>query len=406
MKSILVNYSDLAGGAAIAAYRIHKSLRSLEVDSSMWVNKKLSDDFSVYADDSLAHRLTSQLKASGTRSLAKSLFKEASATYRSYNVLPSGLGKRLDASDAQLVHLVWVNGECLSINQIGRLKKPVVMTLQDMWAFCGAEHYAQNQRYQTGYDSQSRPSELSGVDVDRWIWRRKAKAWSQPFPLVAISDWLATCVRSSSLFSDWPVSVIPNPVDTDLWKPLDKSVARSAYNLPLDKKIIVFGALGGTSNPRKGYAYLDKALAKLAAEHSDIHLVIYGQSAPEKPLPTHFPTTYVGRLADPVALCVLNNAADVFVNPAIQEAFGQTASEAHACGVPVVAFENTGIADIIEHKASGYLATLRDADDLATGLSWVLERVGNAEQANALSAKARSRAETFFFLQSSRRTIP
>lgn len=209
---------------------------------------------------------------------------------------------------------------------------------------------------------------------------------------------MAQCVSQSALFSDWPVTVIPNPVDTTLWKPLDRKTARRAFNLPEDRKIVLFGALGGTSNKRKGYAYLEQALARMKRVRDDIQLVVYGQSKPQVPLDSPFPITYVGKLSDPLTMCLLNNASDVLVTPAIQEAFGQTASEAHACGLPVVAFADTGVADIVDHRITGFLAPLADAEQLAQGTLWVLDSMdGNAEvPAVQLRENCRQRSLTHF----------
>lgn len=398
MKSILLNYSDLTGGAAIAAYRTHKALRRVGVDSSMWVNKKVSDDWTVKATTSTFNRLNSYLRVSLGRGIPELLFCDTKKTYRSYNWLPSGWSKKLNNTDAELVHLVWINGETLSIGEIQKINKPKVMTLQDMWAFCGAEHYSRDERYKIGYSSGSALSTVAGIDIDRWVWKRKQRAWTEPFQLVAISEWLAGCIRDSALFSEWPVTVIPNPVDTSVWQPLDRQIARRAFNLPVDKKIVLFGALGGISDARKGYPYLEQALYRIAQVRDDIQLVVYGQSQPEHPPASPFPTSYVGKLNDPTTMCLLNNAADVFVNPAVQEAFGQTASEAQACGLPVVAFADTGIADIVDHKVTGYLAPLADAKQLADGVMWVLDRDDDSAgpSSSNIQENCRARAVDWF----------
>ena len=360
----------------------------------MVVNKKQSDDWTVRASASPTSQLTIRLRSLAGIKLPELLFDDKERIERSYNWMPSRWPKKLNKTDADLIHLQWVNSETLSIKNVAEITKPKLMTMQDMWAFCGGEHYTEGTRWQSGYTKESRPASIKGVDPDRWVWNNKVKHWNKPFQLVAISTWLAECVQSSELFKDWQVQVIPNPIDTDAWQPLDKSVARSAFNLPQDKKILLFGALGGTSNPRKGYAYLDEALSLVRQSRNDIHLVVYGQGEPQRPPTSHFPISYMGRMSDPVAMCILNNAADVFVNPAIQEAFGQTASEAHACGLPVVAFEGTGIADIVEHKSTGYLAPLANAEQLAAGISWVLDEItpGTHWQDEPLRRQARERA--------------
>ena len=397
MKSILLNYSDFAGGAAIAAYRTHQSLRSVGVDSTMWVNKKVTDDWSVMGGAPRAQLITRLRSTLGIK-IPELLFSDEEKIERSYNWISSAWAEKLNASQADLVHLQWINAETVSIRDLSKIKKPMLLTMHDMWAFCGGEHYTESDRWVDGYSKQSKPDSIKGVDIDRCIWKAKRKHWGEHFQLVAISDWLASCVKASALFKDWPITVIPNPIDTTVWKPLDKKIAREAFNLPIDKKILLFGALGGTSNPRKGYELLDEALSYIKEARNDIHLVVYGQGTPEYPPASHFPITYAGRLSDPSAMCMLNNAADVHVNPSIQEAFGQTASEAHACGLPVVAFNETGIADIVEHRKSGYLASHSDARDLANGILWVLDKTNLPETSDhrMMRATARERAVDLF----------
>ena len=71
------------------------------------------------------------------------------------------------------------------------------------------------------------------------------------------------------------------------------------------------------------------------------------------------------------------------------KSFGQTASEAHACGTPVVAFEIGGLKDIVDHKKTGYLAKPFSSESLAMGIKYTLE---SAKQNNELGSNARERA--------------
>ena len=50
-----------------------------------------------------------------------------------------------------------------------------------------------------------------------------------------------------------------------------------------------------------------------------------------------------------------------------------SASEALACQTPVVAFQCTGIQEVVDHKVDGYLAEPYDSGDLAQGILWCLE---------------------------------
>lgn len=52
MKVLLLSTCDIRGGAARAAYRLHQGLRSLSIDSRMFVQEKSSDDWTVIAPQS------------------------------------------------------------------------------------------------------------------------------------------------------------------------------------------------------------------------------------------------------------------------------------------------------------------------------------------------------------------
>ena len=123
-------------------------------------------------------------------------------------IFSSGLTEKINQSDSDVVHLHWLHREMLSIKDIVSIRKPVVWTLHDMWAFCGSEHYSTDFRWSDGYHRNNRPVGDGGFDLDRWTFERKKRYWRQPFHIVCPSQWLADCVRNSYLMHDWPVSVV------------------------------------------------------------------------------------------------------------------------------------------------------------------------------------------------------
>jgi glycosyltransferase involved in cell wall biosynthesis len=371
MKVIQLNHTDISGGAARAAYRIHSALRVWGVDSQMWVDNAASGDYSVVGPSGKLVKVTTLLRPY-IGALFNRLFSRLSPIEYSSAVTPSIWPGKINAADFDLVHLHWVNSEMLSIVDIGRIQKPIVWTLHDMWAFCGAEHYAEDFRWRDGYLPSNRPAHESGFDLNRWTWQRKLKAWKKPINIVTPSRWLAECVCQSQLMRDWPVSVIPNAIDTDIWQPVDKTLARQLLWLPADVPLLLFGAIGGANDPRKGFDLLRMALKHLNGQLNGLQLVVFGQLPPKISEDLGFPVHYMGHLHDDLSLRTLYSAADVMVIPSRQDNLPNTGVEALSCGTSVVAFEVCGLPDIVTHQKTGYLAKAFDAEDLAQGIMWLL----------------------------------
>ncbi len=393
MKVTLLNYCDIRGGAARAVYRLHRALLSSDISSQLRVRSKASDDWTVENPEGSLAKMANFLRPR-LGLFAQSLQITENTNFHSINWLPSCWSRSINRSSAEVINLHWVAGETLSIEDIGRIHKPQVWTAHDMWHFCGAEHYTRDDataRWRTGYKKENRPPFYRGLDLDRWVWQRKSRSWRRPVPIVAPSHWLANCFRDSAMFQDWPISVIPNVLDTRLYQPLDRDFCRQVFGLPLDKKIILFGASGARSDRRKGYDLLLEGLTRLAEriDPSEVQCVIFGESQPGDAMELPFETRWMGHVNDDATLVLLYNAADVMIVPSRQEAFGQTASEALACGCPVVAFATTGLLDVVEHKETGYLASAYELDELAEGIYWVLEDSGRRMK---LGIAARERA--------------
>ena len=159
--------------------------------------------------------------------------------------------------------------------------------------------------------------------------------------------------------------------------------------------MVLFGALGGTSDKRKGADLLLHSLQLLkkrlrGSPLEDLELVVFGQSCPAKPLQLGFPIHFVGRQHDDISLRLLYAAADVFVISSRQDNLPNTGLEAHACGTPVVAFRTGGLVDIVDDRVTGALAEPFDPTSLVASIAWVLE---DPQRRRQLGVDARLRAQ-------------
>lgn len=389
MKVLNLSTFDLAGGAARAAYRIHQGLRAIDIDSQFLVQHKQSSDPTVVtAESKLAAKLRSMGDAYPLRS-----YRDRTQLF-SPQWFPAALHKSIDRFAPDILNLNWICNGFVPVSALAKFKQPLVWTLQDMWAFTGGCHYTLGcDRYTTSCGNCPQLHSQREADLSRDVWQRKATAWQKlNLHLVAPSQWMADCIRTSALFKNTPVSVIPFGLDATVFKPIKVRIAREMLNLPQDKQLVLFGAIDATGDIRKGFHLLQAALLQLrnAGWGDQIELVVFGSSAPEPPINLGFPVRYLGKLTEDRSLQLAYAAADVMIAPSIEEAFGQTASESLACGTPVVVFANTGLEDIVDRQQNGYVADYCDTQDLARGIAWVLE---DSERHQRLRVAARAKAE-------------
>lgn len=391
-------------GAGRAALRLHAGLLKEKAASSVLTLWKESDSSSVDKPG----KQTSLLKITQSK-LARVALEKAWGIQETFSVnwTPSLILDQIKSIQPDVINLHWVGWEFLKIEDLQKLNVPIVWTLQDMWPFTGGCHYNSRPGDATG-ETCDRYRSTCGIcpqirghkehDLSHQVWKRKERAWRDiDLTVVAPGSWIAQCAKESSLFSSRRVETIPFCLDTDRYKPADRSIARNLFNLPQDKKLVLFGAFSATSDERKGFQLLAPALQKLSKQGlaDNAELVVFGASQPENPIDLGFKTHYVGRLRDDITLTLLYSAADVMIVPSVQESFGQTASEALACGTPVVAFNATGLLDIVDHQQTGYLAKPYEVDDLAAGIDWVLS---DSDRLASLRINSRKKAENTFRL--------
>jgi len=396
MNILNVNTNDISDGAAHAVYRIHKGLLNIGISSKMLVQYKASDDKSVIGPNNRLKRGFALLRPTFDSAITYLFACGSKTTFHTAWFPLSDVPSQIDSMSPDVVHLHWICDGMLPIEKLKRINKPIVWTLHDMWAFTGGCHYDDGcERFLKACGNCPKLVRNGKNDLSRSVFKRKKKAWSQlDITIVTPSNWLAECAKESSLFKGRQIEIIPNGLDLNLFKPIDKTTARKIWNLPNSKKLILFGAIRATRDHRKGFDLFYQGLKHLTAKWSGkAELVVFGASEPENPPDFGLPVHYLGHLHDDVSLSLLYAAADVMVTPSRQDNLPNTVVESLACGTPVVAFNIGGMSDMIEHQINGYLAKPFDVSDHAAGINWVLSDENRYKE---LCLKARRTAVTQF----------
>ncbi|WP_425883666.1 glycosyltransferase [Parabacteroides sp. ASD2025] len=365
MKIVILNTSERTGGAAVAAGRLGKALERVGI----LVEKLVRDDTWLNRFRFYWERLIIFLCNHLNR---KNLFAVSIAN------TGTDLSGHPSVKDADIIHLHWINQGFLSlkdIEELVKLNKPIVWTMHDMWPCTGICHHAwgcERFYHECGKCPFLKSNNLH--DLSYYVWKKKGFLKASDIQLVAVSSWLAEQAKKSSLTKDLEVVVIPNAIDVSVFFKKEQIEIRKKFSFPLDKKIVLMGA-ARLDDPIKGFEFLKDALNILSCARNDILLVLFGAIKNDKPFFDHLTVPYLslGLLSDNNQIAELYSAADVTVVPSFYETFGQTIIEAMACGCPAVSFNNSGQTDIIDHKINGYVASYKDASDLANGIQWVLE---------------------------------
>ncbi len=397
MRVLYVNTSDTQGGAARAAVRIMQAVEEQNVDCRMLVKQKQSHYSNVVAlteyepkrkwhraADWVAHKLKNQYQHYQWK-----CYPDRDTNYKS-DLRSTRFYGALRKEKYDVLHLHWINQRFLPLEELQRVGRPIVWTLHDSWPFCGVCHYFLDcQQYQQQCGCCPQLGSRDEHDLSNRVWQRKRELYQGiDLHIVSPSRWLADCARRSSLFGNMDIRVIPNCIDTAVYRPM--SISEAIANIPaaqrqnvavsrvlraagekVEKPFILYGAVNAATDRIKGFSSLLSALRILDEQEYEATLVVFG--ANEQDLPLHFQhieVVFVGYVNDTDMLVSLYNLADVMVVPSLTENLSCAIMESLSCGTPVCCFNIGGNGDMVEHRINGYLATENDCVDLAQGIRW------------------------------------
>jgi glycosyltransferase involved in cell wall biosynthesis len=400
LKITLISTYHRNGGAGVAATRLHHALLKQGLDSTLLVVEESRSEPGVVA---LANNFW-QEKAAFARFVGERLAflpHERDKSVR-FQFSPARAGADLSqhpaVQQADVIHLHWTTFGMLSVSGLQKLfamgksnrRTAIIWTMHDMWAFTGGCHYSRGcTNFETHCHHCPFLTRPAAQDLSYRVFERKKAALANaPIYLVSPSNWLANLARKAALTQQFETHVIPNPIDTEVFRPTDKRASREKLGLPTDQPLLLFGS-ANTSDPRKGFSYFAQALNLLKNNNlvTELAILLFGKSTPEAFAELPFVVHSLGVLTNEADIVAAYNAADALVVPSLEDNLPNTIVESLACGTPVIAFKTGGISEMIQHQKTGYLAQTGSATELADGLNWLLNQT--PEQRTELSQNTR-----------------
>ncbi|NCB69652.1 MAG: glycosyltransferase [Bacteroidia bacterium] len=401
MKILLVNTFD-RGGAAKACIRLHYGLLDRNINSSLLLMSKNGNSIpSSYQYSGLEKKRTIKQKL---RNKVKKVLNEFHVTNEGYMKLKQqqflsnrnpylemfsfpdtdiDITNSLEFANSDLVHLHWVTGFLDYSSFFKKSTKPVVWTLHDMNPFAGGEHYVEQY---CGIDDSGKPIPRKVSQEENATFENVLKIKSEALKdvenlhIVVLCNWMAQEVKKSQLFSRFPITIIPNGLDTNIFTPRDKVFSRDMLGIPQNKTVFLFVS-DVIENYRKGYDYLLRALDVI--KNKDIVLCSVGQKSNE--LITSETLIELGSIHDERFMSIIYSAADVFIIPSIMDNLPNTVLESLLCGTPVIGFPVGGMTDMIQNGENGYLADDISVDSLVSVLNKYIDKKDVFEKENIVT---------------------
>ena len=276
-----------------------------------------------------------------------------------------------------LIHLNWVGNSFISLSNIKRFKGvPIVWTMHDSWAFTGGCHIPHNcTNFYSKCGNCPQLNSASDFDLSRFNFQIKSKAYAGlNLTVVTPSNWLARSVKNSTLLQGFPVRVIPNGIDSSVFKFRKMIDSRLMLGLPGSNFLIGYsGCIENISDLNKGATDILKIADFFSSKKSYIetpNVIFFGENISDD-FKFNVPFRSFGTLEDDDMISLVMSSINILVVPSRSENLSNTILEGLASGTPVVAYNTGGNSDMITHKENGYLAELGNVDDLIYGILWV-----------------------------------
>lgn len=394
MKDILyINTSDCVGGAAKVAWKLGHNLKN-KYSASYITYEKNSEERNVFK---IPKDSVSQFISSGFGNKLFNYYRYGKGFILS-NDIDFGFGwKQLKNNSqyigADIIHLNNLHGNYFKLSTLSNINKPIVWTLHDEWTImphgAWSDYFDNKNKFYKRKNLSSYPPML--FNNEKYLMKKKKEIYQKINPILVVpSVWLKKRVEKSIL-GNKDIKLIPNGIDTDIYKRHDKKVLRNKLRLPQNKKIILFLASGGKNNPQKGWEHTKRIIDDLKSEDY-LFLCIGGnedRSFMEKNI------LYIPYIKDEHKLCEYYSAADIFLFTSNHENFPLTTLEAMSSGLPTISFDVGGVSEQIINGKTGFVTKMRDYIDMDRK---IINLLSNIEILENMSMEAGNHVKNNFSL--------
>jgi glycosyltransferase involved in cell wall biosynthesis len=367
VKILFINKYDTTGGAGVAAWRLSEGLRrQYATQNHFIVGIKRSHHASVQP---IAKNQGELFIQRGTNALMNLLGLQ-------YHYVPFSSRRIIEYAhrfQPDIISLHNVHGGYFPISLLKPLSMmaPIVWTLHDMWAFtANAAHTFGDESWKqvrAGNDEHQHFPAI-GLQTGNWLLRRKEKIYRDSyFAVVTPSQWLYQLAIQSPLFVNKQIVQIPNGINLETFRPLDRISVRKKFDIPVEAKVLFFSSEDLRRDDFKGGSLLIDILQKIHEKiHDPLHVVIIGGGSIEglRRFPK-FIIRQTGFIDTEENMVEIMNVGDVLVYPSRADNLPNVLIESIACGVPAVTYDTGGCKEIIQHAINGFVVPQFDASQFA-----------------------------------------
>ena len=294
--------------------------------------------------------------------------------------------KKVKEYDPDVIHLHNIHGYYINIeilfNYLKEVDKKVIWTLHDCWAFtghCSHFDYIGCDKWKAECEKCPQKKEYPSSILknnSNWNYEKKKQLFTSVnnMTIVTPSRWLSNLVKESFL-NKYPIKVINNGIDLGIFKPT-KSNFREKHNL--QDKIIILG-VASVWTKKKGFYYFIEVAKKL---NDSFKVVMVGISEKQK---TRLPKNIlaISRTNNAKELAEIYSAADIFINPTLEDTYPTTNLEAIACNTKVITFDVGGSKEAVLDNNNS-IVNGRDCDSLIDKIIDFSKDLSNVELENKI----------------------